>query len=395
MRYIIALSLLTLSLFANMRNFEQFVQKEIENKTPPSASIAILKGNKPIYTKSFGYNDANKTQITDTKSVYHIYSLTKILTATLVMKLIEEKKIGLHDHLTKYFPTLKVAFDNQEQNITVLNLLNHSSGIKDGNDEIRAMIMGQKSDKPATLPYPVGSEAKYSNSEYIILAQIAEQVTDEDFETLIKKYILTPTGMNRSDFHYNDTIKANQVYGTIPFFSGIGTVMKLMLDDEYQDFYEGWTLWLKEFEIRWKPAGGLIASIEDMSKFLQAYQSNQLFSPTTKKLFTEQPSVPVNSWLSSQDEVSFGICWYHITDKKKFFYQHQGVGPGFRTIIRIYPEYDISFVILTSQTSVDIDDWGDRLIEEVLKSYPITQILFLKSTTFFSLSILNKKCSLS
>ena len=366
MRYTVALLLLTLSLFANMREFEQFVQKEIENKTPPSASVTVLRGNKPIYTKSFGYNDANKTQATDTKSVYHIYSLTKILTATLVMKLIEEKKIGLHDPLTKYFPTLKVAFENQEQNITVLNLLNHSSGITDGNDEIRAMIMGQKSDQPATLPYPVGSEAKYSNSEYIILAQIAEQVTDEDFETLINDYILTPTGMSRSDFHYNDTIKVNQVYGTIPFFSGIGTVMKLMLDDEYQDFYEGWTLWLKEFEITWKPAGGLIASIDDMTKFLQAYQSNQLFSPTTKKLFTEQPSVPVNSWLSSQDEVSFGICWYHITDKGKFFYQHQGVGPGFRTIIRIYPKYDISFVILTSQTSVDIDGWGDRLIEEVL-----------------------------
>jgi CubicO group peptidase (beta-lactamase class C family) len=360
------LLLSTFMLFGNISEFEAFVHNETENKTPPSASVTILKGSLPLYTKIFGYNDANKTQKTTTKSVYHIYSLTKILTATLIMKLIEEKKIGLHDPLTKYFPMLKIAFENQEQNITVLNLLNHSSGITDGNDKIRDMIRGYKIETPASLPYAVGTEAKYSNSEYIILAQIAEQVTGEDFETLIKEYILIPTQMNRSDFHYNPTIKNNQVYGTIPFFSAIGTVMKLMLDDEYQDFYEGWTLWLKEFDIIWKPAGGLVSSIEDMTTLLQAYHQNQLFSPTTKKLFTEQPSVPVHSWLSSQDEVAFGICWYHITDKGKFFYQHQGVGPGFRTIIRIYPKYDISFAILTSQTSVNIDVWADRLMEDIL-----------------------------
>jgi hypothetical protein len=42
------------------------------------------------------------------------------------------------------------------------------------------------------------------------------------------------------------------------------------------------------------------------------------------------------------------------------------VGPGFRTIIRIYPKYDISFAILTSQTSVNIDVWADRLMEDIL-----------------------------
>ncbi len=356
-------------LFADMKAFESFVYSQTDNKTPPSASITILKGSTPLYTKSFGYNDANKTQATDTKSVYHIYSLTKILTATLVMRLIEEKKIGLHDPLTKYFPNLKVEFEGKEQNITVLNLLNHSSGITDRSSEIREMLQGYERDTPATLPYAVGSEAKYSNTEYIILAQIAEQVTDKNFETLIKEYILTPTNMTRSDFTYNEHIKANQVYGTIPFFSGIGTVMKLMLDDKYQDFYEGWTLWLKEFDIAWKPAGGLVASIEDMTKFLQAYQSNKLFSKATKELFINQKSVPVDSWISSQDEVYFGICWYHITDKGNFFYQHQGVGAGFRTIIRIYPKYDISFAILTSQTSVEIDDWADRLMEDILTTY--------------------------
>ena len=85
----------------------------------------------------------------------------------------------------------------------------------------------------------------------------------------------------------------------------------------------------------------------------------------TKKIFLETPTVRVDSFLSSQEDVRFGIGWYHITDKGEFFYQHQGLGPGYRTIMRIYPKYDISFVILTSQTETDIDAWGDRLIQDV------------------------------
>ena len=71
------------------------------------------------------------------------------------------------------------------------------------------------------------------------------------------------------------------------------------------------------------------------------------------------------TWMAPQEDISFGIGWYHINDKGEFYYQHQGLGPGYRTIIRIYPKYDISFVILTSQTETDIDSWADRLINDV------------------------------
>jgi len=144
--------------------------------------------------------------------------------------------------------------------------------------------------------------------------------------------------------------------------------MKFILDDKNKDFYKGSTLWLKEFDIGWQAAGGLVSTIEDMAKFLSAYNANKLFSKKTKNIFTASKKVKVNSWLTSQDDVGFGIGWYHIFDKGKFFYQHQGLGPGFRTIMRIYPAYDISIIILTSQTSVDIDMWSDKLIDSIIQT---------------------------
>jgi CubicO group peptidase (beta-lactamase class C family) len=365
-KYIIIILVCNSFIWSSVIDFEQYITDEIKDKTPPSASFAILKGSKVVHIKSMGFTDRNMTQKTTNSSVYHVYSLTKILTTSLVMKLIEEKKIGLHDSIRKYFPNFDLRYEGKKVDVTILNLLNHSSGIGDRSDEIRRMFAQTKRDVFQALPYLPGSEAKYSNVEYIILGKVIEKVTGKDFETLIQKYILNPAKMKRSAFTYNSEIEETQVYGTLQFFSITGTVMRFMLKDESKDRYEGCMLWLKDFDIAWKPAGGLIASIDDMAKFMSAYHKNRLFSAKTKKLIFEQENVLVDSWMSSQDEVRFGIGWYHIRDKGKFFYQHQGLGPGFRTIMRIYPKYDVSIIILTSQTSIDIDLWADTLIEDII-----------------------------
>jgi len=358
-----------LSIFASISEFETFIQKEIESKTPPSASFAILEGSKIVYMKSMGYNDANMQQTTNTQSVYHVYSLTKILTATIVMQLVEQGKINLNDSIKKYFPNFNLKYDGEYVDITILNLLNHSSGIKDNSSEIRNMLHKDNNNSYAVLPYMPGSEAKYSNAEYILLSKIIEQVTGKYFATVVKEYILHPANMSNSGFTYNETMSKDQVFGTINFFSLTGLIMKFILDDKNKDFYQDGTLWLKEFDVRWQAAGGLVSSITDMAKFLSAYHSNTLFSQKTKNIFTENKSIKVDSWLSSQEDVRFGIGWYHIDHKGKFFYQHQGLGPGFRTIMRIYPAYDISIIILTSQTSIDIDTWADKLIDHIIAEH--------------------------
>lgn len=367
---ILLIVLLSVNLFAELIDFENFVQQEVQNKRPPSASVAILKGDKVLYTKSFGFNDKEMTQKTNTNSVYHVYSLSKILTATLIMQLIEEKQLTLHDPISKFFPDFHLRYKGKEVNIDILNLLNHSSGLKDGMPNIAKMINGEKN-LYIDLPFMPGTEAKYSSAEYIILGQIAEQVTMEDFGELIKERILKLLKMNRSDFTYNKDIKENQVHGTLTLFSLVDTVMKFMVKEQSKDGYEGTMLWLKEFDIPWKAAGGLVSSINDMAKFLAGFRGDKLLSKESKNIFLNTPTVPVHSWMTSQEQTDFGIGWYHIHDKGKFFYQHQGVGPGFRTIMRIYPKEDISIIILTSQTSVDIDDWADKLIDSVLFVNPI------------------------
>ncbi len=367
--------LISLKLFGGVENFEHFVREETNEQTPPSASFAVLKGDKILYESSFGFNDAKASQATSLESVYHVFSLTKILTATLTMQLVNEGVFSLNDPVQKYLPRFRAKYDGKEVTVTILNLLNHSSGISDRSNEVRPMTddnyyayakaNGMETVTYVDLPYMPGSEAKYSSAEYIILSRIIEKATGKDFGELMMERVVTPAQMTRSGFTYTDAMAKDQVYGTMKMFSITGIAMRLFMDNENKDHWDGTTQWLKQFDIGWLAAGGLVAPIHDMALFLSAYNNHMLMDEKTKKMFLETPTVKVDSMLSSQDDVRFGIGWYHINDKGEFFYQHQGLGPGYRTIMRIYPKYDISFVILTSQTEIDIDAWGDRLIQDV------------------------------
>lgn len=375
MKRLLLILLLGLDLFGGVENFEKFVREEVAQSAPPSASFAVLKGDTILYESSFGFNDAAHTQPTSLESVYHVFSLTKILAATLAMQLVDEGVLSFDDTVGHYFPRFKAKYEGRDVKVTLLNLLNHSSGIGDRTDGARPMTddayynhakaNGVEMEAYIELPYMPGSEANYSSAEYIILSRIIEKATGEKFGKLVEQRILMPAQMERSGFTYTEEMAADQVYGTLKFFSVVGMIMRLLMDDADKDHYEGTTLWLKQFDVGWLAAGGLIAPIHDMALFLSAYNNGKLMDAGTKRLFLQTPTVPVLSPFSSQERVAFGIGWYHIEDKGEFFYQHQGLGPGFRTIMRIYPKYDISFVILTSQTETDIDGWADRLIKDV------------------------------
>ena len=291
------------------------------------------------------------------------------------MQLVDEGVLALDEPVQKYLPRFKAMYDDKEVTVTILNLLNHSSGITDRSSEVRpltddnyyeyAKANGIEIVEYIELPYLPGSEAKYSSAEYIILSRIIEKATGEEFGEMVMERVVEPAQMERSGFTYTEAMANDQVYGTMKMFSIVGIAMRMFMDSDNKDHWDGTTQWLKQFDIGWLAAGGLVAPIHDMALFLSAYNNCKLMDAETKKIFLETPTVRVDSFLSSQEDVRFGIGWYHITDKGEFFYQHQGLGPGYRTIMRIYPKYDISFVILTSQTETDIDAWGDRLIQDV------------------------------
>lgn len=227
-------------------------------------------------TYDIGYDGREHKPITDLSSEYiDIGSCTKMFTASSIFQLIESGKLKLDDKLFDIFPDENILRDmlvidgvDYIENVTVKNLLNHTSGLQDyfrANDSIEIALHGDSSlrfipwdivalakglNKAEFIP---GTEFKYSNTNYILLGLIIEKYSGMTYAEYIKKNILEPLGMKhtflpsafslpgRKDGHFNNK----------------KTTMPATL---------AWS------------AGEIVSTPDDMNKFIRGWYSGKLFS---------------------------------------------------------------------------------------------------------------------
>jgi CubicO group peptidase (beta-lactamase class C family) len=167
--------------------------------------LVAWKGN-VIYEKYIGnglYNNGNMVALQDTNAI-HIASTTKTFTAHLILLLYQKGLLNLTDTLQNFFPQLPYP------GITVFNLLTHRSGLPKYDyflDEVNARpthmvtnaeVIGFMAEKKPPVYLAPNKGFQYNNTNYLLLASIAEKVTGKPFPTLIKDEIFAPLAMNHS-----------------------------------------------------------------------------------------------------------------------------------------------------------------------------------------------------
>lgn len=178
---------------------------QINNKAMVSA--AIVQGGKPIYEKATGFIDVTTKAKANENSQYRIGSITKIFTSTIIFQLIDERKISLNTKLSKFFPKVKNA-----EKITVSMLLNHSSGIQ---NFTHLPAYAQYKKKPKTKHEMIeifeslesdfipGSSSKYSNTGYILLGFIIEEITSDSYSNQLDTRIVDKLNLSRTSYGAN------------------------------------------------------------------------------------------------------------------------------------------------------------------------------------------------
>lgn len=205
---IVAFLLFTLSASAQQVNTTDldrlFDSLSVHNKS--MVSVLLTHKGQKVYERAIGYaviDSARNIKATpDTR--YRIGSITKTFTATMIMQLVEENKLALNAHLDKYFP----AIPNASQ-ITIEMMLRHRSGIHNFTDdeaywkaqteprtrtEMLAVFTKNKSD------FVPDAEAKYSNTGYILLGYIIEDITKKSYEKNLQERILSRIGLKNTRF---------------------------------------------------------------------------------------------------------------------------------------------------------------------------------------------------
>lgn len=178
-------------------------------------SFAVAKNGKLIYQKSLGYSSLSPDSILATSATrYRIGSITKTFTATMIFQLIDEGKLSLNTKLSKYYPQLPNA-----EKINVSDLLSHTSGLMDyvndvtdkgwiTNPHTKAELLDTiAKGKVHFLP---GTKQQYSNSGYLLLGYILENITGKPYSLLLETRITKKLGLKNTSSGEPNNSKKNE-----------------------------------------------------------------------------------------------------------------------------------------------------------------------------------------
>ncbi len=162
--------------------------------------VVIGNHSGQLYSTSQGrlFPDASGPLLSD-RTLFDTASLTKVIaTAPAIMKLLEQGRLNLLDPLTRWFPEFE-GTDREE--ITILNLLTHTSGIDDvevaENDPLRRLIEKVGIQNNGTLP---GNRFRYADVNYILLGELVKRATQSTLDKFCAEYIYGPIGMAETTF---------------------------------------------------------------------------------------------------------------------------------------------------------------------------------------------------
>ncbi|HEY4670583.1 MAG TPA: serine hydrolase domain-containing protein, partial [Gemmatimonadaceae bacterium] len=192
---------ITGSAVPGMASFDLFVTDFMRKLAIPGGAVAVMRDGKLIYARGFGYADVENKTLVQPDALFRLGSVSKTLTATAIMKLVEEGKLHLDDRVAPLIAQLTPApgatVDPRWDQITIRHLLNHAGGWdrdkpNGGFDpidrpEIAAAAVGAPAPassetlirymKGMPLDFNPGERFAYSNFGYIVLGRVIERVS--------------------------------------------------------------------------------------------------------------------------------------------------------------------------------------------------------------------------
>ncbi|MEO8726919.1 MAG: serine hydrolase domain-containing protein, partial [Acidobacteriaceae bacterium] len=278
----------------------------------PGLAVGVLQHSKLVFARGYGLaNLAQHTPITPTTD-FRLASLTKQFTATAIMLLVHDGKLHYDDTLTKIFS----EFPAYGGKITIRELLNHTSGLKDYEPlydphlsadhpettlSQRNAPLRQVTDKEVlhlleqqtTTNFPPGSKWEYSNSGYSVLAMVVERVSGMPFEDFLAKRIFQP-------LHMDHTLAFVQGKNTVPnraFGYGKDKNGEWMLSDQSPT-----SAVLGD--------GGIYTSINDMAKWDRALIHHTLLSALEMQPSITPVEVPGGVQKPDGSASAYGFGWF-------------------------------------------------------------------------------------
>ena len=187
---------------AETARIDAIVTKSLADTGVPSASIAVVRGDRVVLAKAYGKQSETRA-VADPAAPYQIASISKQFTAAAILLLQDQGKLSLDDHVSRYVPGITGG-----DVITIRQLLSHTSGLQDywpQDYSFKAMatpvtpqqIVDRWAKKP--LDFAPGTQWQYSNTGYVVAGMIVEKVSGMPLLAFLQQHIFAPLGMTAID----------------------------------------------------------------------------------------------------------------------------------------------------------------------------------------------------
>lgn len=207
----------SLSEYPEMEAFDKSINNFLKKWQIKGASIALVKDEKLVYAKGYGFADEENKELVQPNNLFRIASVSKLVTSVAIMKLVEENKLSLDDTVFGENGILNdtsflTILDNKVKTVTVRNLLSHSGGWSNRYGDIMfvPLAIAERMNVPSPpdintiikfvlkyrrLSFIPGTRSCYSNFGYAVLGKIIEIKTSMNYELYIQESILRPLGI--------------------------------------------------------------------------------------------------------------------------------------------------------------------------------------------------------
>jgi CubicO group peptidase (beta-lactamase class C family) len=201
-----------------MESFDRVVSDLMQKHKVPGGAVAVVKDGRLLYARGFGYADVENKVTVAPQALFRIASVSKPITAVAILKLVEANKLALTQKVLPLIPDLLPpagsTMDPRWQNVTILNLLQHTGGWdRDRPGGFDPMFRPGIAAAAVGAPAPAGAETVirymlgqpldfdpgtryvYSNFGYVILGRVIERVSGMTYESYVKTAVLAPAGI--------------------------------------------------------------------------------------------------------------------------------------------------------------------------------------------------------
>jgi serine beta-lactamase-like protein LACTB len=304
----------------------RLVQEARPRMGAPGISVAVAVDDRLAWAAGFGLADVENDVPATADTVYRIASISKTMTATAVMQLVERGRVSLDDPIQKYVPSFP---DKGGLTITLREILTHTSGIrhyKAGEMEsltpYDSVADAIKIFKDDPLLFTPGTKYSYSTYAFNLLEGVVESASGLTFEAYLQEHVWNPAGMAHTYLEHPQAIVPHRARQYVRGGEGV-------LNAPYADL-----------SIKWG-GGGIISTVGDLIRFHVALDDGRLLKPETlQEMYTP-------GTLADGTRIDYGLGWMILTDARGHrWIAHSGGATGGTTFLLRDPPRRLAVAIM-------------------------------------------------